>query len=288
MRRINDVGLTLRIILSFLALTVLYIIFLSALAYLGIGGIALLIIGVFMVFMQYIFSDKIVLWSSKARIVSKEEYPRLHEVTERLVARIGLQKPKLAVIYTQIPNAFATGKSKSSAVVAVTTGLLQMLNDEELEGVIAHELAHIKNRDMLAITMASLLSIIAWYVLRFGPYTTYSSRDRNNGASFIIIIALITWLASFLITRAISRYREFIADRDGAMMTGKPIKLANALMKISGKIKSIPTKDLREVEGLNAFFIIPAIGDSLANLFATHPPVEERIKRLMALEESMH
>jgi heat shock protein HtpX len=169
--------------------------------------------------------------------------------------------------------------------------LLNILDEEELEGVIAHELAHIKNRDMLAITMASLFSTVAWYVMHFGWYGSmgygYGRRD-NGGMVIVIIVALITWLVSFLITRAISRYREFVADKDSAIITGKPIKLANALMKISGKIKRVPSKDLREVEALNAFFIIPAMGNSLANLFATHPPVEERIKRLMTMEEKMY
>ncbi|RMF31548.1 MAG: zinc metalloprotease HtpX [Candidatus Nitrosothermus koennekii] len=288
----RDAGLTARIILCFAILAVIYFIFLSVLAYLGVGGIALIAIGVFMVLLQYFASDKIVLWSTGAKIVSREQYPKLHEIVDRLVARTGMKKPRIAVMHSNIPNAFATGKSQSSAIVAVTTGLLNLLDEEELEGVIAHELAHIKNRDMLAITMASLFSTVAWYVMHFGWYGSmgygYGRRDNAGGMAIVIIVALITWLVSFLITRAISRYREFVADRDGAIITGKPIKLANALMKISGKMRRIPSKDLREVESLNAFFIIPAMGDSLANIFATHPPVEERIKRLMAMEEKMY
>lgn len=285
----RDAGLTIRIILSFAVLAVVYFIFLSVLSYLGVGGIALIGIGVAMVLIQYLASDKIVLWSTGAKIVSREEYPRVHEVVDRLVARTGMKKPRVAIMHTSIPNAFATGKSQSSAIVAVTTGLLNLLDEEELEGVIAHELAHIKNRDMLAITMASLFSTVAWYVMHFGWYGSigYGRRD-NGGMALVIIVAMVTWLVSFLITRAISRYREFVADRDSAIITGKPIKLANALMKISGKMKRVPSRDLREVEALNAFFIIPAMGDSIANLFATHPPVEERIKRLMAMEERMY
>ncbi len=285
----RDLGLQARIVLSFAILALLYLIFLSTLAYLGVGGIALLIIGIFMVLMQYLLSDKIVLWSTGAKIVSREQYPTLHEIVDRLVAANGLKKPKVAVMVSNIPNAFATGKSQSSAVVAVTTALLNLLDEEELEGVIAHELAHIKNRDMLVITLASLLSTVAWYAMHFGWHGSsgYGRRD-SGGIILVIVVAMITWFASFLITRAISRYREFVADRDGAIMTGKPIKLANALMKISGKINRIPSRDLREVEALNAFFIIPAIGDSLANLFATHPPVEERIKRLVAMEERLY
>ena len=288
----RDVGLTIRIILCFAILAVVYFIFLSVLAYIGVGGIALVGIGIFMVLIQYLASDKIVLWSTGAKIVSREQYPKLHEIIDRLVARTDMKKPKVAIMHSNIPNAFATGKNQSSAVVAVTTGLLNLLDEEELEGVIAHELAHIKNRDMLAITMASLFSTVAWYVMHFGWYGSmgygYGRRDSGGGMAIVILVALITWLVSFLITRAISRYREFVADKDSAIITGKPIKLANALMKISGKIKRVPRKDLREVEALNAFFIIPAMGDSLANIFATHPPVEERIKRLMAMEEKMY
>ncbi|MEM4274547.1 MAG: zinc metalloprotease HtpX [Candidatus Nitrosocaldaceae archaeon] len=289
MQRIKrDHGLTARIVLAFVVLALVYFVFLSILAYFGIGMIPLIAIGVFMVLIQYLISDKIVLWSTGARIVSREEYPILHDITDRLVMRIGLKKPKLAVMYSDIPNAFATGKSKSSAVVAVTSGLLNLLDDEELEGVIAHELAHIKNRDMLAITLASLFSTVAWYVMHYGWYGVSYNRRDNSAIIIAIIVAMITWFVSFLITRAISRYREYVADRDGAIITGKPIKLANALMKISGKMSRIPTRDLREVESLNAFFIIPAIGDSLANIFATHPPVEARIKRLMAMEERLY
>ncbi len=287
----RDVGLTIRIVLCFAVLAVVYFIFLSVLAYIGIGGIALIGIGIFMVLIQYLASDKIVLWSTGAKIVTREQYPELHEIIDRLITRTGMKKPKVAIMHSSIPNAFATGKNQSSAIVAVTTGLLNILDEEELEGVIAHELAHIKNRDMLAITMASLFSTVAWYVMHFGWYGSmgygYGRRD-NGGMVIVIIVALITWLVSFLITRAISRYREFVADKDSAIITGKPIKLANALMKISGKIKRVPSKDLREVEALNAFFIIPAMGNSLANLFATHPPVEERIKRLMTMEEKMY
>ena len=289
----RDLGLTARIIACFAILAFVYLIFLSVLAYIGINAIALIAIGAFMVIMQYLLSDRIVLWSTGARIVSREQYPKLHDIVDRLVMRMDMKKPRVAVVNTHIPNAFATGKSQSSAIVAVTTGLLNLLDEEELEGVIAHELAHIRNRDMLAITLASLFSTIAWYVMHFGYYGSYGygyyhRRDSGGAIALMILIAMITWFVSFLITRAISRYREFVADRDSAIITGKPIKLANALLKISGKIKRIPARDLREVESMNAFFIIPAIGDSLANLFATHPPVEERVKRLMAMEERMY
>jgi heat shock protein HtpX len=293
----RDTGLTIRMIFSFAILTLLYLIFLSVLSYLAIGYIPIIIIASAMILAQWYFSDKIVLWSSGAKVVSKEQEPELHELIERIVARNNLPKPRIAVIETNMPNAFATGRGQKSSVIAVTRGLLQILDTEELEGVIAHELTHIRNRDALVLTLASLFSTVAWYLMQFGFYGGmygggYGSggRDRNSGGIMLIIllVAMLTWVISFLIIRAISRYREFAADRGSAQMTGKPVKLANALLKISGTMKRIPTKDLRQVEGLNAFFIVPALsGSTIGNLFSTHPPVEKRVQKLMEMEASM-
>jgi heat shock protein HtpX len=290
----RDAGLTARMIISFAVLTVLYIVFLSVLAYAGVGAIAIAVIAGILILAQWYFSDKIVLWSTGAKIVSREQFPELHDLVERIVARNNLSKPRIAVINTRMPNAFATGKTPKSSIVAVTVGLMDQLDPEELEGVIAHELAHIKNRDVLVLTLASLFSMIAWYLMRFGMYGAmfggHGRRDNQGGAAMllILVIAIVTWIASFLIIRAISRYREYVADRDGALITGKPSKLASALLKISGTMKRIPTRDLREVEGMNAFFIIPAIsGDALTNLFSTHPPVAQRVKKLMEMEAAM-
>jgi heat shock protein HtpX len=290
----RDAGLTARMIISFAVLTVLYIVFLSVLAYAGVGAIAIAVIAGILILAQWYFSDKIVLWSTGAKIVSREQFPELHDLVERIVARNNLSKPRIAVINTKMPNAFATGKTPKSSIVAVTIGLMDQLDPEELEGVIAHELAHIKNRDVLVLTLASLFSMIAWYLMRFGMYGAmfggHGRRDNQGGAAMllILVIAIVTWIASFLIIRAISRYREYVADRDGALITGKPSKLASALLKISGTMKRIPTRDLREVEGMNAFFIIPAIsGDALTNLFSTHPPIAQRVKKLMEMEAAM-
>jgi heat shock protein HtpX len=294
----RDAGLTARMIVSFAVLTVLYIIFLSVLAYVGVSAIAIAVIAGIMILAQWYFSDKIVLWSTGAKIVSREQFPELHDLVERIVARNNLSKPRIAVINTRIPNAFATGKTPKSSIVAVTTGLMDQLDTEELEGVIAHELAHIKNRDVLVLTLASIFSMIAWYLMRFGMYGAmfggggggYGRRGNEGGAAMLLIllIAILTWIASFLIIRAISRYREYVADRDGALITGKPSKLASALLKISGTMKRIPTRDLREVEGMNAFFIIPALsGDAFTSLFSTHPPVDQRVKKLMEMEAAM-
>jgi heat shock protein HtpX len=292
----RDTGLTIRMVFSFAILTLLYLIFLSVLAHLGIGFIPIIIIASGMILAQWYFSDKIVMWSSGAKLVSKEQYPQLHELIERIVATNHLPKPRIAVINKNMPNAFATGRGQKSSVVAVTTGLLDILDTEELEGVVAHELTHIRNRDALVLTLASLFSTVAWYLMQFGFYGGlasgggYGGRDRNSGGAMLIIllVAMLTWVVSFLIIRAISRYREFAADRGSAQMTGKPVKLANALMKISGTMRRIPTKDLREVEGLNAFFIVPALsGSTIGNLFSTHPPVEKRVQKLMEMEASM-
>jgi heat shock protein HtpX len=292
----RDTGLTIRMILSFAILALLYVVFLSVLAYVGLGIIPIAIIASLMVLAQWYFSDKIVLWSSGAKIVTRDQFPKLHDMVERIVARNNLPKPKIAVVNTSMPNAFATGKDRKSSVVAVTTGLLDILDDpEELEGVIAHEITHIRNRDVLVITLASIFATVAWYLMQFGFYGgLYGGmgygRDRNNGGIMIIVIvvAVLVWIISFLIIRAIARYREFSADRGAAQITGKPVKLANALMKISGNMRRVPTKDLRQVEGLNAFFIIPAIsGSTIGNLFSTHPPVEKRIQKLMEMEASM-
>lgn len=285
-------------VLSFAILGLLYIVFLSVLAYIGLGFLPITIIALIMIMAQWYFSDKIVMWSAGAKVVTREQFPELHNLVERIVARNSLPKPKIAVINTRMPNAFATGKGPKSSVVAVTTGLMDILNTEELEGVIAHELTHIRNRDVLVLTLASLFSTVAWYLMQFGFYgglygggMGYGGNRNNNSAGAMIIViavALLTWVVSFLIIRAISRYREFAADRGSAQMTGKPVELANALMKISGTMKNVPTRDLRQEEGLNAFFIVPALsGSTIGNLFSTHPPIQKRVQKLMEMEASM-
>ncbi|MDP9493168.1 MAG: zinc metalloprotease HtpX [Thermoproteota archaeon] len=283
----GDSGLRVRMGLSFVILGILYVIFLSILHYLGVGYIPLAIIASVMILAQWYFSDKIVLWTSGAKIISREEYPKLHEIVERLSTNNGLPKPKVAMVNSNVPNAFATGKSPKSSLVAVTTGLLELLDDDELEAVIGHELTHVRSRDVLVLTLASLFSTVAWYLMQFGFYGGLQTRDRNSAGSGVIVllVAIVTWAVSFLIIRAISRYREYSADRGGAIMTGKPDKLATALLKISGKIKVIPPNELKNVQKLNAFFIIPALsGSSIANLFSSHPPVEKRVQKLKEMK----
>jgi heat shock protein HtpX len=283
----EDSGLRARMVLSFVILGILYVIFLSILHYLGVGYIPLAIIASVMILAQWYFSDKIVLWSSGAKIVSREEYTRLHEIVERLSSNNGLPKPKVAMVNSNVPNAFATGKSPKSSLVAVTTGLLDLLDDDELEAVIGHELTHVKSRDVLVLTLASVFSTVAWYLMQFGFYGGLQTRSRNTAGSgaIVLLVAIVTWVVSFLIIRAISRYREYSADRGGAIMTGKPDKLATALLKISGKIKVTPPNELKNVQRLNAFFIIPALsGSSIANLFSSHPPVEKRVQKLKEMQ----
>lgn len=286
----KDTGLTFRIIISFAALSILYIVFLTVLAYLGVGFIPMIGIISLMILAQWYFSDKIVLWSSGAKLVSREQYPQLHRIVENLVQRVNLPKPKIAIVNTNIPNAFATGKGHKSSLVAVTAGLLNILDEKELESVIAHELAHIKNRDVLVLTMASLFSTVAWYLMQYGFFGAmfggYRSRGNNGSAIIVILlVSIVTWIISFIITRAISRYREFAADRGSAQMTGQPMNLANALMKISGNMKTVSHQHAQKFQSLNAFFIIPTIsGSSIAKLFATHPPLEQRIAKLKEME----
>jgi len=281
----RDTGLTARIIASFAVLTMLYLAFVTVLLYFGVGFIPIVAMVSLMILAQFYFSDKIVMWSSGAKVVTRGQEPKLYGMVERIATTNGLPMPKVAVMNTSVPNAFATGKSKKSSVVAVTTGLMDVLDDEELEGVIAHELAHIKHRDVLVLTLASLFSTVAYFLMHYALFGAmfgggYGRRD-GGGMILVLVVAGVTWFVSFLIIRAISRYREFSADRGGAQMTGKPDRLASALVKISGSMRRVPQKQLRDVESLNAFFIIPALsGDTLSRLFSTHPPVEERVKRL--------
>lgn len=288
----KDYGLQARMLLTMFLLAALYLFFLAFLAtYGGIGTSGLIFIAAIMLFVQFFFSDKLALWSMGGRIVSEQEEPRLHETVSRLCAIADLPKPKVAIVDSNVPNAFATGRSKSNAVVAVTTSLKQRLSQQELEAVLAHELSHVKNRDMLVITIASFLSTVAALLARnimfFG--TGGRDRDRNGGAVIVIfVVSLLVWIISYILIQALSRYREFAADRGSAIITGHPAHLASALMNISGVMERVPSRDLREVEGMNAFFIIPAIsGDSIMRLFSTHPTVEARIRALEEIERNM-
>jgi heat shock protein HtpX len=281
--------------ICFLALTLIYLAFLGFIAkYFGLGILPISMIAGLMIGAQWFFSDKIVLWSTGTKIVSKEEYPVLHKIIEELAQKANIPKPRVGVMTSDIPNAFATGKGPKSSVVVVSSKILSILDKDELEGVLSHELTHIRNNDVTIITLASLFSTIAWYLMQSSMFSSmwggYGGRQQQQGSNVfvVLIVAGIVWFLSFLIIRAISRYREFAADRGGAYLTGKPINLSRALMKISGEVKVAPTQELKKIEGMNAFFIIPAIsGETIARFFSTHPPVTERVKRLMRIEQDL-
>ena len=288
----RDPNLSLRLIFCFIALSALYAIFIGVLTYLGVGFIPITIMVSAMLLAQWYFSDKMVLWFSGAKIVSREQFPQVHEIVEKLVQRSNLPKPKVAVVNTSMPNAFATGKSHKSSVVAVTTGLLDILDYDELEAVIGHELSHIKNRDVLVLTLASIFSVVASFLMRYAMFGAMfgggggygGDRSRNNAGVamlIVVLVAVVTWIVSFIITRAISRYREYAADRGSAQVTGKPMELASALTKINASMHKVPQQHAQRFQSLNAFFIIPAFSsNTLVNLFSTHPPVEKRIQKL--------
>ncbi|HOK58217.1 zinc metalloprotease HtpX [Methanothrix sp.] len=280
-----DRGLQARMLLTMFLLAAVYLIFINVIMAMGVGiqGVVL-IMGVFL-FIQYFYSDKIALASVGARIVSESEAPELHELVGRLCAIAGLPKPGIAIVRTDVPNAFATGRSQSSSVVAVTTGLLRRLDKSELEAVLAHELSHIKNRDVAVMTIASFLSTVASVIVQ-NIFFLGDRRDRESGSLIAVwIVSLMVWIVSFILIRALSRYREFSADRGAAIITGRPSALVSALMKISGTMARIPKEDLRRVEGMNAFFIIPT--GAIANLLSTHPPIEARIAALERLEREI-
>ena len=286
----TDWGLRVRMAITMFLLFALFIVFAGAiLAYTG-GGATLLVLmfGVFTVG-QWFFSDRLTLWSMGAEEVSKQEYPQLHATVERLSQQADLPKPTVAVSSQGVPNAFATGRSRSNASVCVTEGLLQTLNQDELEGVLAHELAHVKNRDMMVMTFAGLLSTLAFMVVRWGWLFTGGRNREGGGGGMIaaILVSLVVWVASFLLVRTLSRYREYAADRGAAIITGRPSSLASALYKISGNVDKVPEKDMREQSNMNAFFIIPLKGGTLTKLFSTHPSTENRIERLRDLEREM-
>jgi len=272
-------------------LAAVYLFFLAFLSYYGTSQIFMvLFIGLFMG-IQYFYSDKMVLWTTGAHIVSESEEPKLHDMVTRLCAIADLPKPQIAIVQTRVPNAFATGRSPNKAVVAVTTGIMDKLSPAELEAVLAHELSHVKNRDMAVLTIASFISTVAFYIVRYSLYFGNMGGDRKRDGGGIIVVWLVSiavWIISFLLIRALSRYREFAADRGSAIITGQPANLASALMKISGLMERVPNEDLRKVEGMNAFFIIPAIsGSSFMNLFSTHPSIEKRLAQLEKMQKEM-
>ena len=297
----RDTELTFRMMFTVFLLGCLYIAFIGLLLFAGVPWFFVLAISIGMAVFQYYGSDKLVLMATGAKIVEQDEEPRLHAMVERLAAMADMPKPKhIAVMDTPVPNAFATGRNPSNAVVAVTTGLMRRLTDRELEAVLAHEMAHVKNRDVAVLTWASIIVIAAGFLMQmlfwvslFGGFGGRDSDNRDAGQFMLVMLAvyigtILVYFLSQLLILALSRYREFAADMGGAIMTGAPMQLASALAKISDDMYRIPEKDLRQVEHANAFFIIPKLKQGGgASLFASHPPVEARIERLREMQRQM-
>jgi heat shock protein HtpX len=278
-------------------LGLLYVGFAVALFYfLNVGLVPMLLIVVGLGFFQYYTSDKLALAASGAKIVSAEEAPELHAMVERLCAMANLPKPRIAVVDTDVPNAFATGRNPKHAAVAVTKGLWQRLEPHEIEGVLAHELSHVANRDVLVMTIASFFAMLAALLTRFGLYAGMfggfggGNRDSNNTPVWLIVflVSIVVYAISFILIRTISRYREYAADRGSAIITGAPENLMSALQKISSGITQIPQQDLREVQGMNAFFIIPTNWKTnMSEWMMDHPPLEKRLAALAEIAREM-
>ncbi|TML05985.1 MAG: zinc metalloprotease HtpX [Actinobacteria bacterium] len=291
----RDAGLSRRMLLSTTLLGLLYVVFAVVLfQVLNVGIVFMLVIVGALAFFQYFTSDKLALAAAGAKIVERDQAPQLHDMVERLCAMADLPKPRIALIDTDVPNAFATGRSPKHAAVAVTRGLWQRLEPQEVEGVLGHELSHIGNRDVLVMTVASFFAMLAGLLTRFGLYSGMfgggRSRDNNSVPIWLIVllVSVVTYFLSQLLILAISRYREFAADRGSALITGAPEHLMSALQKISSDMFRIPQRDLREVEGMNAFFIIPtSVKSATSQLFMTHPPLEKRLAALSEIAREM-
>jgi heat shock protein HtpX len=291
----RDFGLSSRMFLTMFGLGALYVVFFAVLISvfeIGIVPVVLIVGG--LALLQYYTSDKIALAASGAKVVGPDEAPELHAMVDRLCAMSDLPKPRVAVIPTDVPNAFATGRSPKHSAVAVTEGLWRRLEPREVEGVLAHELSHIANRDVAVMTIASFFAMLAAFLTRMGMFGGMfggGGRSRDGGAPawlIILVVSLLTYLISTLLILMISRYREFAADRGAAVLTGAPEQLMSALQKIASDMVRIPQRDLRQVEGMNAFFIIPTSVKSRASeLFLTHPPLEKRLARLAAIASEM-
>ncbi|HLX78784.1 MAG TPA: zinc metalloprotease HtpX [Acidimicrobiales bacterium] len=292
-----DRGLTARMMTTIFLLGLLYAVFVTALVIAKVQIGFILVIGLGILFVQYFFSDKIALYAMGGRIVSREQQPQLHAVVDRLCAMADMPKPLVAIAQTDIPNAFATGRDQKHAVVCVTTGLLRRLNEPEVEAVLAHEMSHVAHRDVAVMTIASFLGILAGLATRMFMFAGLFRGNNNQGGGQLaliefamIIVSALVYAISFILIRTLSRYRELAADRSGAILIGQPALLAQALVKVSGEMSRIPTRDLRSAEHFNAFFFAPAIapGASLSTLFMTHPPLQRRLDQLAKLDAEMH
>ncbi|MEU1801840.1 zinc metalloprotease HtpX [Streptomyces sp. NPDC019937] len=281
-----DRGLTTRMVMTMFFIGLLYVVFVGVLIALlrGAWPLILLIAGGLFV-AQFWFSDRIAAFSMGAREVTPQQAPELHGAVDRLCALADMPKPRVAIADTDVPNAFATGRSQKNALVCATTGLLRRLEPDELEGVLAHELSHVAHRDVAVMTIASFLGVLAGIMTRAALWGGLSRSSRNNNVGIAVLliplVSAVVYMISFLLTRLLSRYRELSADRAGALLTGRPSALAAALTKVTGQMARIPTRDLRKAEPFNAFFFAPALsGESLSRLLSSHPTLEQRIGQL--------
>ncbi|MCH7608697.1 MAG: zinc metalloprotease HtpX [Chloroflexi bacterium] len=289
----HDNQLRVRMWFTMALLGLVYAVFLFVLFRLGVGvGIMLALAGGLALF-QLLASDRMVLATMRAKVVTPQEQPELHRMVERLSLAAGIPKPKVAVSDMQVPNAFATGRSQKTAAVAVTSGLMALLSERELEGVLAHEISHIRTRDVVVMTYASFFLVVASTLMNFLFFSAIfggMGRGRHGGGNVFMIayvVTIVVWLISQMLVAALSRYREFGADRGAAVLTRRPGDLASALQRIQATITGLPQNDLRRAESLNAFFIMPAVGDGFAKLFATHPPMNRRVELLREMERGI-
>jgi len=286
----KDTGLQARMLLTLFLLGLLYAVFVGVLFAAGAGAGLIVVVAVVLLLVQLFGSDKLAMASLGLKEVSPEQEPELHGIVDRLCVQADLPKPRVCVMETSMPNACAMGRSQKSATVCATRGILDMLSPAELEGVMAHELSHVINRDVMVMTLASffatLASMIAQFALFFGG--GYGNNEEEEDIMIVILVSVVVYAVSFVLLRTLSRYREFAADRGSAVLTGRPSALASALLKISGTIERVPSQDLRRAEGMSAFFIIPARAKkSLMNIFADHPPLEQRLAALERLESQL-
>jgi heat shock protein HtpX len=298
-----DRGLTARMFLTGFFIVILYGAVVALLFALHLAISFIIVIAVALAFCQYWFSDKIALWGMHGHVVTPEQEPELHGVVDRLCALADMKKPRVAIAEVDMPNAFATGRNPANAVVCATRGIMRRLDEPELEAVLSHELSHVAHRDVAVMTIASFLGMVAGLLTRvmlyaglFGGFGGGGNRN-NQGAGQIVLVEMavlvvsaLVYAISFLLTMALSRYRELAADRSGAILIGRPSLLASALIKVTGEMGRIPTRDLRAAEHFNAFYFTPAIanGASLSSLFATHPPLQKRLDQLAKLEAEMN
>jgi heat shock protein HtpX len=286
----KDGGLQARMALTLFLLGLLYVVFIGVLFAAGAGTGLIVVVAVGLLLVQLFGSDKLATASLGLKEVTPEQEPELHGIIDRLCVQADLPKPRVCVMETPMPNAMALGRSQKSATVCATRGILDMLSPAELEGVMAHELTHVINRDVMVMTLASFFASLASLIVQFSFFFGggFGGEEEERDIMLVILVSVVVYVVSFVLLRALSRYREFAADRGSAVLTGRPSALASALIKISGTIEREPTQDLRRAEGLSAFFIIPARAKkSLMNIFADHPPLEQRLAALERLESQL-